>query len=303
MQLSTDTTLLQPLMCMCHRLDPTSDFVAFRPRMTERSVELRGSLAPLLGCAAALRGVVEAWALDEDCVVRLRGTGPWEANMLRRALLTRVTTCAFHEVRIFENGTDTPNEVVAHRLGQLALRCEASVVTGRLDVTSEEECIRASSLACEGGAVSPQDLSAILAKAGRLHLSCTSSSGRGASHAKYSAVASPAVVPLWPLRGLEAAPPEALEALRLDTMGRSALDRSILEEVLAKKGLEATIGEPEDFDVHVESLGQHSEASCLQRAQRALLEELDDLVARVSGAAVAEGTSAAAAARPSPASS
>ena len=217
--------------------------------------------------------------------------------MLRRALLTRLDVVAVDRVTIHENQTNTPDEVIAHRLGQLALQGVESM-TGSLEHRRAEE-VRASCIKCVGGSV--VDTGAVLAKPGVLRLSFTCKRGRSSAHGKFAAVASPAVIPHWRLRGslssmqsFQALAREAHihhihEEVRGDqATGTTTLDRAVLVDLLRTKGISLDVEDKaEDFDVYIESLGQYSEEQCLENARAALLMELLDLEVRIAQAAEA----------------
>ena len=287
LNLAMDTTLLYPLAEICHLESPGTDVVAVRPRMTEKSVELRGDRAALRNGLGRLRERIRAWALDAG-VVRLRGTGAWEANMLRRALLTRLEVVAVDRVTIEENTTGTPDEVIAHRLGQVALRGDASM-TGHLEHRRAEEVL-SGCIDCVGGSV--VDKNVVLAKPGSLRLTFTCTSGRASAHGKFAAVASPAVLPHWRLRGasssLQALQDLSCEVRDLEARGDLAtctttLDRAVLVDLLCLHNLAIDIDEKaEDFDLYIESLGQYDDEVCLEKARDALLMELHDIEARLA---------------------
>jgi hypothetical protein len=202
--------------------------------------------------------------------------------MLRRALMTRVPVAAFHECRIFENSTATSDEVVAHRLGQLALIGRPSA---KLDVRGLD-CVLARDLRCEGGAVADLDVDLALAEGGGvLRLAVASRLGTVAEskHAKFSAVASVGFFPHFCLPAVGKPALEALRAAGLELKRRPGsrgwfcppqAQRARVEEVLRAAGEEPLFLESEDFDVAVEPLGQHPAQECLRLAVEALLSEM-----------------------------
>jgi hypothetical protein len=286
--LEADTTWLQPLVLEVLRLHPSSAAAAFKPRVVEHVVEIRGRRDELLQGLEVLGARVRTWRLaDAPCAasgqVRLRRSSCAEANMLRRALMTRVPVAAFHECAILENTTATPDEIVAHRLGQLALLGEPSA---ELEIRASTG-VFARDLRCRGGGVAQDDQALALAEGeGTLRLSAKSRLGTVARdrHAKFAAVAAVGVFPHYCLPVVGKAGLAALRAAGFDVKRRPGrkgwflqpgVQRARAEEVLRQVGEEPCFAEPEDFDVAVDSLGQLPAKSCLELAVRGLLVEME----------------------------
>ena len=277
----TDTTWLQPLVVEVLALHPQANVAAFKPRVVEQLVEVRGEALQLHDGLAALARRVGRWKLDKG-VARLRNSSFSEANMLRRALMTRVPVAALDACTVFENTTATPSEIIAHRLGQLALVGAPRV---ELDL-KDRDVYFAGDLRCTDGGVAEQDHGMSLAEGGgRLHLQATSAIGtvHGRGHSKFAAVAAVGFFPHYVLPTLTPVGRGALLAAGVEVRRRPArkgwfapvgTQRAFLEEVLLKVGEEPSFASPTDFDVCVDSLGQLPPEQCLALAAKALLEEM-----------------------------
>ena len=61
---------------------------------------------------------------DDTTILILKETNPTEANMLRRTIMEEVPTLAIEDVNFVQNGSALYDEMVAHRLGLVALKTD-----------------------------------------------------------------------------------------------------------------------------------------------------------------------------------
>jgi len=149
------------------------------------------------------------------------GIDPPIANALRRLMIARVPTVAFHQVTIAENSSEIPDEILAHRIGLVPLRApptqfaamtadsdkydvsnslkfeldvtcvdkaSAQVYTRQLRWVAEDAGLREKFRPADVGPVHDNILLASLAPGQRIALSAIAILGRGETHAKWSPV-------------------------------------------------------------------------------------------------------------------
>lgn len=273
-ELRGDTTWLQLVVQEALRLEPRAEASAVRPRIMEELVQVRCPPELLARAIRAAEARVRAWRLSGG-LVRLRESSFCEANALRRALMTRVPACVVDEVRILENSTGTPDDVVAENLGMVALlACEGEVSLRAQGIPTAADL--------RGCSVAPGWEGTVLAAEGRLELTGRVRRGCAREHAKFAAVANPAVRERLLFRSLPQAGREALAAGGL--VPRRAhrgwelprcSDLARVQELLGD--LPHELSPCTDFEVTVETLGGCSAEEALEAARAALLREMAEL--------------------------
>lgn len=276
----------------CFRRHPLNDAAELVLAEPARAVAVvRASL--LAAAAVALEPITPRLGLA-------RLTGTWEQlNMLRRALLTRVPVLACTQARLIVNGGLDSDEILAHRLGQVVFRVEDSPPPlGPLTATApttHQAVIGPLQGPCvvRGQHIRPRQLGLVVENAlaplqlvpegGALHVELELGWGRGFQHAKFAAVASPAIWPRLPApeifpEPLRAAGYRACDGL-LEAPGaypwrcRAEHVRELCDDAYDPWSEHG----PRAFVLEVETLGQHSPEVCWTLALAALVEELDDL--------------------------
>jgi DNA-directed RNA polymerase subunit L len=214
------------------------------------------------------------------------------ANLIRRALLTRVPVLAADSVTVERNDSSTQDEVLAHRIGQISLLFgpEAS---GSLNLEAGEfemvvfagDILFASPIV----AVSPEDSKVplgCLPPGGAIKLKISTRVDVGLCHAKYTAVAS---VPVVSDVQFEEIPVDTHKIGKLQAAGFACDNVGLVSRVdgghvrveRIAEILECTVQNlkvivpPPGISLYVESLGQRSQEECLTEATQAILKELE----------------------------
>lgn len=150
-------------------------------------------------------------ATDAECSFRLEGATDALANALRRVLLRDLPTVAISRVRVFLNETPFPDDMLAHRLGLVPLRCTSTHLAQlaargplRADALDDEPptftlhrtgpCTVSSSdlVGAEGAPVPLADVGLCpLASDQTLTLHAWCELGRGDTHARFGVCAAP----------------------------------------------------------------------------------------------------------------
>lgn len=221
------------------------------------------------------------------------------ANLIRRALLTRIPVLAADSITVERNDSSTQDEVLAHRIGQIALLFSPEEETGTLDVEAgdHERVILAEDIKFTASpiiTVAPGDAKVplgCLPPGGAIKLNVTTRVGVGLRHAKYAAVAS---VPMVPDVQFETMPnADMISALlaagficdenrRIRRTDGGAVRVERIAEVLdcTVPNLKV-VNPPPGFSLYVESLGQRTSSECLHEAKRAILNELREALLSV----------------------
>jgi hypothetical protein len=249
--------------------------------------------------AAAAEDVCQALRdlrVSDDDSVRCGSRGL--ANVLRRALMTRIPTLAIDTVGIRINESGTIDEVLAHRFGQLALDGAAEVATFSVDVVGrpvlardvafDDSSVRVCARDCEVSVV-PLGLNQRFAATGR----CVR--GIGLRHAKFSAVCA---VPVWEYPHLKApiVPPRGVfvdhTGLVLLATTRAPLRYARAVEIFGDDAL----WNGGFCTLVIDSLGDRNAAECVDLAVAAVEAEVADYIKALKqeeGEECAQQTSAA----------
>jgi hypothetical protein len=287
-----DTTVLGALAEVCRRIDegataylkPAKHVTTGRPRSS--------IVAPpelLIEALATLRSMVSAWSLAGEGLegtVHLRRSFSREANMLRRALMTRGERAVFTRCEISVNDTESNGEVIAERLKLLTL---VGAPEATLDVPEGVEPL-ASHLECSGGSIAASEAGVRLADGtGPLKLRAVSrvSSVVASDSCLFQRVSNPSFHEVLRLSGVGAAGVEALRAHGLVGAQEGAVvtlaasvDYARAEEVLRASGERDFRAEkPEEFLVSFEALGCGTVGETLESVKAALLGEMAELEA------------------------
>ena len=277
--LDTDTTVLSPLVKETFAIDPAATVSAIRRHPLDKTVELSFEDTVALGLASRrleekIKAVVGEHRTSSPHSLCVWLPDMHLANMFRRALLTRIPVFAIVSVGIRENGREVLDEIVAHRLGALAIVSDALDV-GRLEV-GEGGAVRARDIVFAGSArVASSDLDVLIVQAGRGGFSAEVTLGRGtaAEHARFAATAAVAYAPEV------AAPPDLPDGKLPDGVGLDA-DRKVLTGPGPgrREWLQEVLGVSLEYTgrvkLTVQSLGQHTAEECLRIAKDSLLDEL-----------------------------
>jgi hypothetical protein len=293
-----DSTLLSALAECCRSLDGTAE-AYLRPaahltiaRSRPSIVVPRELLPPAL---ARLRGLVRAWRLEGDPraregLVHLCGSSSREANMLRRALMTRGRRSVFTSCEILVNDTGTNGAIIAERLKLLTLIGRPSA---SLDVPAGVVPL-AAHLRCADGSVAGGELNVRLADgAGPLRLSVTSTTSSVVTSGSclYQRTSNPSFVEVLRLVGVDSAGAATLQergiAVRSQEAGVTTLapgpDYARVEEVLRRSGArDFGLAPPEEFLVGFESLGEAGAGEVLEETKAELLREAEELEAAIA---------------------
>ena len=303
-----DTTWLHCLMLEMHGLAAGLDACVLREHPLKRDVlvKLDATACSLTGeslltqataqVAGRLRGLLAGATTSAGCC-RVDGSHFWAyANLLRRALLTRVPVLACTELRITHcDVTRVPDEMLAHRFGQVALVADTlCAATGPGSVRVEGRPLLAGDLRLPPGvrlAGGNAGVTLVPLECGQVFAAelCLNW-GTGQKHAKFAAVASPGYQPEVRLPLDEPAFSLARVALEregfaVDVLGEVThaqvpVRRERVCELLENTPGAAGLMQPTWVDVTWESLGQHSEAACLRLALEAVEAEIE-LVTRL----------------------
>ncbi len=290
--LNSDTTWADNLVERIFRLCPASDACWVREHTLDSHIDLRTpEVETALAAAEELLEELAAVRACPDGAVRLRDTTCSFAVLVRRALMTRVRVLALTEATIEENTSGTIDEIVAHRLGQLALVGPCSGEPALGDVEVEGRPVLGSDIAFRDGraAVAEGDRAVVLLhlrRGERFSATVAARAGMALEHAKFSAVAA---VPVWGRHVLAAAPgDEARRALREAGFGVAA-DLELLRpdglRVRPERAQEAVkaagcpplaVRKPSSFCLPLEPLGQLAADACVREAVRTVASEVED---------------------------
>jgi hypothetical protein len=288
--LNSDTTWADNLVERIYRLEPESEACWVREHTLDSHIDLRTpEVQTALRAAEELLEELAVVRADEDGAVRLCDTTWGFAVLVRRALMTRVRVLALSEVTVEENTSGTIDEIVAHRLGQLALVGTQEAATGDIEV--EGRAVLGSDIIFRDGAVAVAELDRGVVL---LHLrrgECFSAtvearSGLALQHAKFSAVAA---VPVWPRQILEEAPSEGVQKALRDAGfavgpglelqrpdGLPVRPERAQEAVKARGCSPVRLRAPTCFCLPLEPLGQLPAATCVDTAVAAVTAEVED---------------------------
>ena len=298
--LNSDTTWADNLVERIFLLDPQAEACWTREHTLDSHIDVHvPDAATALRAAECLLEELAAVKADTDGTVRLDGATRSFAVLVRRALMTRVRVLALAEATIEENTSGTIDEVVAHRLGQLALVSASETAVG--DVEVEGRSVLGSDLCFrdEEARVADFDLGVTLVHLRRgERFSAVVSARRGAAleHAKFSAVAA---VPVWARHVLTELPsPSVRKALVEAGFGVGAgleLNRPDGQRVRPERAAEAVkphgalrFREARSFELPLEPLGQLDSASCVSAAVAAVSSEVEDFCVVLRGSAFCE---------------
>jgi hypothetical protein len=221
---------------------------------------------------------------ERHCVVRAADLAL--ANLVRRAVMTRVDVLTCDEVEVLVNSSAFEDERVAHRLGQLAFASELLEADAVLSGADRDLLASDLKFLQEGVELVPDMAEALICKLSvgqRWESKIKLRRGSGADHCKFAAVASPGFEP--ELRLSE--PPSPAEAEQLRAAGVQWDDDLVMQGLSRQEALlelapfARVVWPPRFVRVFVESLGQRSAQSCVEIAlavvRREVREFLDSL--------------------------
>lgn len=281
-----DTTWLSVMVGVCHELSPDADVVLLRQHPHDSHLEfhasdlelVRGACDVLLGRLAKLS--TEDGKDELECTANAPDLAT--ANLLRRALMSRIDVLACDEVEVFANTSAFEDERVAHRLGQISFISELDLVEARL--AGKDRNLLARDIHFPGGgvAVVPEMEDALICKlrpGERWESALTLRRGTASRHAKYAAVACPGFEPECRLQ--DELPEQAASILREAGMicGEDRVVRSlrgpVRQECLAELAPSSRlVWPPRSIGVVVRSLGQHGASRCVELALSKVREEI-----------------------------
>ena len=297
-----DTTVIDALAEVCRRIDDKAD-AYIKPAKYVTSGRSRPSLVVppslLPRALEAARRLVAAWALEAEeplrGVVHLTKSFSREANMLRRALMTRGDRAVFTCCEIETNGTESNGAIIAERLKLLTLQ---GAPEASLDVP-EGAIPLASHLQCVGGSVVASEADVRLAEGSgplKLRAISTTSSVVSSNSCLFQRVANPSFFEVLRISGVGHSGLEALRARGLVALEEPGLltlvpevDYARVEEILNASGEKEYRAErPEEFFIRFESLGCCGASEVLESVKAAVLAELADLEAQAREGANAD---------------
>lgn len=296
---NSDTTWAEDLVRRLHDKDAASEAYWLREHALDIDVDLY--LPDPTAARAAIsdmRQDLAQVAVDSasgTAVVLLQDVHPSFAVLVRRALMTRIPVLAIVEVVILENTSGVIDEMVAHRLGQLALKTgvvdngtrEGDVRVKGRPVRAKDICFRSQEDVVEVCDADREVVVVSLMKDQCFTARLTARYGIGLEHAKFSAVAAVAYREQHSLAELPDND-DALEALARAGFSLAENDggdivverpdglpvrRERLEEVV-----KSLVFRPcRCFRLTVEPLGQWTAPECVFLAVSAVLRELSAL--------------------------
>lgn len=321
-----DVTWLRCLVMEMHDIHPGVDACVLREHPLERDVVLRcrvpgeasATSAELVRRSAErvserLRKLEADFIVDEGRqrgLCRVSGSNFWSyANLLRRSLLTRIPAVACDQVLIKKHdATRFPDELLAHRFGQIALtvaagRClpgqtlpSAKIsVTGRPVLSSDLELPSELSLAQGNGGITILPLREGESFSAEVFFAW----GTGGVHSKFACVASPSFEP--ELRLSNAGVPSD-DVVKLTDRGfvvgagghishpNHVPRRERILEILRDVTDTSVLAEPTWVDVGWESLGQYDAAECLRLALQTVRVELSEVLGELVDSMAAESS-------------
>lgn len=290
---NSDTTWAEDFVRRLHDLNPESSgscWVKEHALDTHIVIEIRGDpdVIAVPAVLADMRRDLQALRVDDGTFVRLRGTCASFAVLVRRALMTRVPVLAIDAVTIVENTSGVIDEIVAHRLGQLAVVGNGEACDGRVAVKSRTVLGADVVFEANGARIAADDaqVQVLHLREGEVFEALVHTRvGIALEHAKFSAVAA---VPFWERHVLSRAP-EAQVLQDLAAAGFVVDERSMelrradgchpvrkerVMEVAAAGSLQ--FEKTRDFALSVQPLGQWSADKCLELAVAAIVAEIDD---------------------------
>jgi hypothetical protein len=290
---NSDTCWSADLVLRIFQLDPEANAYWKREHPLERDVELKTpDIKTAAQAAVHLLYDLQCLKVAPDGAVDCRvGSTVSFANLVRRALMTRIRVLAVEQVTVLRNSSGVLDEILAHRIGQLAIQGQAASsgetgttgTTGKLTVSGRQ--VRGGDLIFESVKVAECDAQVILAPLhhdAQLQLSCTLRSGTALEHAKFSAVRA---VPISQRHVLSAGLPstEKLESLMAAgfVVGTNfEIRRPDCLPVRIERVQEVAgpleIKQGDTFHLLIEPLGQLSAEQCLQKAVEAVSAEIND---------------------------
>ena len=266
-----------------HAADAASDAAVLHEHPLDQHLVLRArpDAVPAAATAVAARlATLEATCDGRRGTARVRGTPPWDyANLLRRALLTRVPVLACTSAAVSRNDSSASSEVVAHRLGQVALRAAVGQGVGRGRLAAESRPARCSHIRLPEGVELVEDFELAPLRSGEgLQVELGFAWGVGGEHAKFDAVASPEYEPELRVE----AGAEALRQAGYDVDAEGCVSHPatrVRAERLRELVPELALASPSYVDVTWESLGQWTGAECLELALGRVRAEIEAFVA------------------------
>lgn len=251
---------------------------------------------------------------DDTTILILKETNPTEANMLRRTIMEEVPTLAIEDVNFVQNGSALYDEMVAHRLGLVALKtdlksydlpteckgkkkgestctkenCPHHTVIFQLKINGPK-LVYAEDLKCKDPKITPvhpKSLIVKLLKKQSLEFDATAIMGQGKDHSKFS----PGLVyyrgyPIIKIKDVknpeaikEICPSKVYEVkngkLKITDEKKCMLCKACVDA--SKKNITVK-GSDEEFIFHIEPWGQLTPKEMLLKAIEIMDSKLDNL--------------------------
>lgn len=285
--LNSDTTWADNLVERIFRMDAKADACWVREHTLDSHIDLRTpDTATTLRAAKELLEELAA-VRSNDGVVHLRDTTRSFAVLVRRALMTRIKVLALAEATIEENTSGTIDEVVAHRLGQLALIGDAEEATGSIKVDGRPVFGRDITFPCATRVTEfDQNVVLVYLRHGeRFAAEVRARRGVALEHVKFSAVATVAV---WAKQVLEIAPDPtvrfALEEAGFTIKPDLEVQRSDGLHMRSERAAEVAkehdtvlkFKVPTCFSLPLEPLGQLNAEACVNAAVATVSAEVEE---------------------------
>jgi DNA-directed RNA polymerase alpha subunit len=215
------------------------------------------------------------------CLVRCPGF--WEANLLRRGLLTTIHVLACQSVHVRSNTSKVEDWCVAHRLGQLAIcgpaiEARAAINVRDRPVRGEDICFMADMASVADGDLNAPIVDLNAGEAFQADLFFTR--GTPVEHAKFHSVASPSYEPVVHAeRSLTDHERTLLADFEIDEELRCARKDGapVRIEVLREAAPDVPFAFGKEVTLGVESLGQVSAAETIQLAKAGLVQDAEEL--------------------------
>jgi hypothetical protein len=286
--LNMDTTWLQPLVKEIFELFPNTNAYCIRAEVMDNNVVLNAIPDEALAAIQSLKKKISKVKLSSKSkwigTIPLRNSTHSFANMIRRGIMTRVKVPAITECFIGCNTSKyTPDEIIAHRIGQLALTGAGLPLEFQANIKVKGRSVLASDIpgVFHGEEIVIAELDADEAFEARVV-------GRWGSvlldkHAKFNGVASVEIHPVWVTRSNSTKIRTLLKShgIICQSVGKGyklrRADGSVLRrEFVTELWPECSFEIPVDFDIHFESLGQLDAHAVFQSAIESVMIEINE---------------------------
>lgn len=288
----SDFTWIVDVVERIHNNDASSEAHWRKEHPLEDAIMLK---AERRGLHTACEGIIrdlQMLEISDGRIIRLERKTYSFANTVRRMFMTRIPVLAIDTVIIKKNDSSTQDEILAHRLGQVALAFSTEEEQGSIYIHAqqgEQRVVVAGDLTFPTVRVASGEENIPLGcipSNGVLELTAKTRVSTGLRHAKYMAVAS---VPLIPEIELKSVSDEQRELL--DAGGFCCQENHVVfrhdgtvvraERVAEILGNDAIVDPPKNFTLIVEPLGQLDAQACLNQARLVVIEEVQAALATI----------------------